>query len=300
MSNIQVIDRNSGQLISEKIYGKKFLSFLYGKNFFSKIFLPVFSKLIFFSLFYGFLQKTKFSRHKILPFILNYHINTDELEKKVEEFSSFNDFFIRKLRPEARPINIKEEVAILPADGRYMVFENIDLVDGFYVKEKKFDLASFLQDEILAMRYQFGSMAIARLSPVDYHRFHFPFDCFAQEPKLINGYLYSVNPIAIKKNINIFSENKRVITILKTRAFGEVLYIEVGATNVGTIHQTFLPENFYKKGEEKGYFSLGGSSIVLLFQEKRIKFDRDLVRNSEKKVETRAFFGQSLGLLFRS
>ena len=294
--NIQIIDRATGEITVEKVYGKKALAFLYSDTFFSKIFLVLLSKLPFFSRFYGFLQKRKFSKKKILPFIRQYDVKAEEFEKKIEEYKSFNDFFIRKLKKKARHIAEGEDVAVLPADGRYMVFQNINLSDGFYVKGAKFDLYSFLQDKSLAAKYHKGSMVIARLCPTDYHRFHFPFDCFAAQPRRINGYLYSVNPLAVRKNINIFSENKRVITLLETDNFADVLYIEVGATNVGSICMSFIPNTRNKKGEEKGYFALGGSSIVLLFEENKIKFDKDLIINSEKRIETKANFGQSLGI----
>lgn len=298
MSNLEIIDRSSCQLIVEKVYGKKALDFFYGNSFFSKFFLSILIKFKFFSAFYGFLQKSRFSRKKISAFIQHYEVKVEELEKKPEEYHSFNDFFIRKLKAGCRQIDQRKNVAILPADARYMVFQDLSLTSGFYVKGEKFDLSSFLQNELLAKQYAHGSMVIARLCPVDYHRFHFPFECMASDSRLINGYLYSVNPIALRKNISVFSQNKRVITTLSSKFFGEVLFIEVGAANVGTINQTFIPQKNYKKGEEKGYFSFGGSSIVLLFEKNRILFDEDLLKNSEKKIETKALFGQSLGMFF--
>lgn len=298
MTDILIIDRQIGKETVEKVFGEKALSFLYNDSILSKIVLFFVSKNIFFSKFYGFLQRRKYSKKKIGPFVKEYEINTEELEKKIEEFSSFNDFFIRKLKDEIRPIVAGENVAALPADGRYMVFQNINLSDGFYVKGVSFDMATFLQDTTLAERYASGSMVIARLCPTDYHRFHFPFDSIPSESILINGYLYSVNPIAVRKNINIFSQNKRMKTRLKSKNFGEVLCIEVGATNVGSIHQSFLPGNFYKKGAEKGYFSFGGSTIILLFEENKIRFAEDLLLNSKKKIETKANFGGILGTSF--
>lgn len=296
MKNIQIIDRKTGKETFEKVLGEKALAFLYKDFFLSKIFLFLICKNIFFSKFYGFLQRRKFSKKKIKPFLREYEINIDEIEKNIESFSSFNDFFIRKLKPEFRPISSGESIAVLPADARYMVFQDIHISDGFYVKGKVFDLKTFLQDDNLAKRYSSGSMVIARLCPTDYHRFHFPFDCFASNTRLINGYLYSVNPIAIRKNIDIFSQNKRMITPLYSEKFKEVLFIEIGATNVGTIHQTYSPENFYKKGDEKGYFSFGGSTIILLFEKNTICFAKDMILNSKNKIETKANFGEVLGV----
>ena len=138
-------------------------------------------------------------------------------------------------------------------------------------------------------------MVIARLCPIDYHRFHFPFSCTPSKSTLLNGALFSVNPLALKKNIRIFSENKRSLTSLKTDKFGDVLFIEVGATCVGGIFQTYTPNQAVVKGQEKGYFSFGGSSLILLFEPGRIHFDADLIEASKKKIEIRGLLGQSMG-----
>ena len=135
---------------------------------------------------------------------------------------------------------------------------------------------------------------MARLCPTDYHRFHFPFSCHASSVKVINGFLYSVNPLALSKNIEIFTENTRVISTLTSEIFGEVIFIEVGATNVGSIHQTYR-EGTVQKGEEKGYFSFGGSSLILLFEEGRIVFDQDLIEAGKTGVEIKCLMGQPMG-----
>lgn len=184
---------------------------------------------------------------------------------------------------------------ILPADARYLVFPHLKTTETFWVKGQKLSLEQLLQSAPLARRYEEGSMVIARLCPVDYHRFHFPCDCIPQEPQEINGPLFSVNPIALRRNLSILAENKRVVTSLKTTHFGEILFIEIGATYVGTIHQTYTPGTPCLKGDEKGYFSFGGSSLILLFEPRTIQFDQDLLDYSAKTIEVRALLGQSLG-----
>jgi len=213
----------------------------------------------------------------------------------VKAFPSFHDFFIRKLKPEVRPIAKGESLAILPADGRYLVYSNINKIENFNVKGQKFDLLRLLQNSDLFERYKHGSMVIARLCPTDYHRFHFPCECLPSKSTMINGPLYSVNPIALKQRATILTENKRMLTQLKTHYFGTILYIEIGATFVGSIQQTYTPEVLCKKGEEKGYFEFGGSCIILLFEPKSILFDQDLIHTSRKQIETKAHFGSSLG-----
>lgn len=226
------------------------------QNFFLFFFshsLPMFLRFHFFT------EKTKSknSRTKIIPFIRDFHIDVAEFADPVESFYSFNDFFIRKLKPKARPIAFGENIAVFPADGRHLVFPDISKVEGFYIKDSKFDLRRLLNDEFLFELYKRGSMVISRLCPTDYHRFHFPCTCIPGKSKLINGPLFSVNPLALKKHIAILSENKRVLTSLETGLFGQALYIEVGATCVGSIKQTFTPNKPHEKREEKGYFEFG-------------------------------------------
>jgi phosphatidylserine decarboxylase len=299
MIEITFLDRLTGKVEKEKVYGQFFLEMMYGdgwvSRFFSFFLLPIIARVPLLSKLYGLFQKSTMSRFKVKPFVRAYHIDASEFAESIDSFHSFNAFFIRHLKPECRPVAPGNDVVILPADARYLVYPNIAEADGFWVKGKKFSLGELLQDAKLAEKYAQGAMVIARLCPVDYHRFHFPCDCIASAPRLINGPLFSVNPIALKRNIGILSENRRVITALKTQDFGTVQYIEVGATHVGSIHQTFTPGRSYVKGEEKGYFSFGGSCLVLLFEPDTIRFDQDLVNASLKKMEVRALLGQSLG-----
>lgn len=300
-SEIVYIDRLTRQKNIEKVYGASALQFLYGSGLASLIFgkplLQLIARWPFFSKLYGYWQKLPFTKGKILPFIQKYHIDQTEFLQPVDAFASFNDFFIRKLKNEARPIVEDDQIAIMPADARYLFFQNIDTAQGFLVKGAKFTLKSLLNDEKLAAAYENGSMVIARLCPTDYHRFHFPVDCTPGTAQLINGWLYSVNPIALKKNIEIFTQNKRAITSLQSNHFGKVLFIEIGATNVGSIIQTYQPEAFAVKGAEKGYFSFGASSIILLFPPNSIEFDSDLLAATEAGFEIRCLFGQSMGVV---
>lgn len=297
MQPIYFIDRVTQEKKVEKIYGHAFVYLLYGKYPLSKIFrnlLQLLAKLPFISHLYGKIQDTKWSKKKVLPFIQKFKINMDEYEKKPFQFTSFNDFFYRKLKKGARNIKSTSNQAIIPADGRYLFVPKISSREGFYVKGKKFSLKEFLKDDQLAARYENGIMVIARLCPTDYHRFHFPCSGIAQKPKLINGYLNAVNLVSLKNNIDVFSENKRQITILNTEKFGQVVYAEVGAVCVGSIVQTYPKNGLFNKGDEKGYFAFGGSSLVLLFEENRLQLDSDLL-NAPPYLEILCQYGQSLG-----
>ena len=293
---IEYVDRKTGQKEVEEIYGRWALALLYGESvlsqIFSFLFLPFIARIPWASKWYGFLQKSPSSARKVLPFIAAYNIDASEFQEQT--FESFNDFFIRKLKPETRPIAKGKDRAVLPADGRYLVFPDLSRTDRFYVKGQTFDLPSFLQDPLLAHRFGDGSMAIARLCPTDYHRFHFPCDGMAGRAKPIEGPLFSVNPVALRRKLSILAENKRVVTEIKTDHFGTMLYVEVGATCVGSIHQTYRQGRILK-GDEKGYFSFGGSCLVLLFEKGKIHFDEDLVSNTKNGLETKGLFGTSFG-----
>ncbi|NGX61900.1 MAG: Phosphatidylserine decarboxylase proenzyme [Chlamydiae bacterium] len=293
---IYFIDRGSGERQEEQVYYEAVLRFLYTTKpgwTCAKLIahLPFISKTT------GWLERLPLSRRKIIPFIQKYGLNPDEFVVSPENFSSFDDFFTRKLKPETRPLT---SGPIIPADGRYLVYPDLNETSGFVVKGKTFSLEKLLgDDETLYSRYKHGSMVLARLCPTDYHRFHFPCSGTPYKPHLINGPLYSVNPLALKKYLSILVENKRVLTEIDTDTHGKLLYIEIGATSVGSIHQTFTPEKPVQKGDEKGFFSFGGSSLILLFEPGAITFAPDLLANSSQFLETRCLFGQSLTTLLK-
>jgi len=299
MKPIIYIDRVTGKKCEENVYGAAFIRLLYGTGldtrFFGTPLAHILSRIPFFSAFYGWRQNRKCSAKKIAPFINTFGVDTTEFAKDPSQFVSFNDFFTRHLKSEARPINSNVATAVIPTDGRYLFYQNIKDADGFVVKGMKFSLAKLLENKELAEEYAEGSMVIARLCPTDYHRFHFPCDCTPSQTHLINGWLYSVNPVAIKNNVEIFTENKRTLCILDSTHFNQVIYMEIGATCVGAIHETYIPEKFCAKGAEKGFFSFGASSLILLFKKDTIQFDHDLLDSSAKHIEIKCLMGQSMG-----
>ncbi len=279
---------------TEQIYGERWLRFAY-ENPVGRGFVWLLARRKLFSAYYGWRMNRAYSAQLVIPFIVKYDLDVDEFARSAFEFKTFNEFFWRGLKPAARPIAPGDRVAVLPADGRHLAFPNVDTAEGFYVKGAKFTLAELLGDAELAERFAGGSMLISRLCPVDYHRFHFPVAGVPGEPRLINGWLYSVSPVALRRNIRYLVENKRVVTLIKAPGFGTVAMIEVGATNVGTIKQTHVPDRAVAKGEEKGVFKFGGSCVITLFERRRIRFDADLVKQSAQQVETYARMGDRLG-----
>lgn len=292
---IEYIERKTGEIKVEKVPGEKYLKFLY-YNPLGELPLNLVVKKKFLTEYYGKKMDKPESVKKIPSFIEQADINIAEAKKRVEEFKSFNDFFYRELKEGARTVDYRENVLASPADGKILVFENLDIEKEFYIKGDKFTLEEFFADKELANKYKNGVFMIIRLAPIDYHRFHFPVDGEISESKLIDGVYYSVSTHAIKKNFRILCENKREYSILKTEKFGDIAMFEVGATMVGGIKQSYKSNSYVKKGEEKGYFYFGGSTCVLVFERGKVKIDEDLLENTKKGIETKVYMGEKIGI----
>lgn len=291
---IQFFNRLSQKLETEAVYGEGPLRFVY-ENPLGLIALHALVKRAVFSIWYGSRMDAAASAARVIPFIEKFGVDTSEFADPVASFESFNQFFYRKLKPEARPIVAEEKAVALPADGRHLVIPDVSLCTDFMVKGVRFNVAKLLDDPGLAQRYRKGSMLISRLCPTDYHRFHFPCGGITESPRLINGPLYSVSPIALTKRPSIFWENKRYLTRLRTQSVGEIAFLEVGATCVGSVVHTSTPGQFYNKGDEKGYFRFGGSSVITLFEPGRVKFSDDLLEYSAAGREVYARMGDLAG-----
>lgn len=277
---------------TELVYGESFLKWAYG-NPLGKLALHSFIKRAAFSRWYGKRMDQPASQSKIQPFISDYSLDVEEFADNPESYHSFNEFFYRKLKANARPIS--DDAIVFPADGRHLAFQNIDDINGFFVKGQTFDLQELIGDTALSSQYTGGSLILSRLCPVDYHRFHFPVSGHASDTRLINGPLFSVSPIALSRNLNYLWQNKRTITQIETESLGKVLMLEIGATCVGSIQQTYQAKDPINKGDEKGYFAFGGSSTIVIFKPETISFSEDLLSNSSKQIETYARMGDSMG-----
>jgi phosphatidylserine decarboxylase len=291
---ITVYNRHSGKVEIEQVYGEAWLKWTYGTAF-GRLSLAAVVRRAWFSHWYGWRMNRPVSVRKVLPFIVKYGLNVDEFTKPATAFRTFNEFFYRKLKPSARPILGDESVAVLPADGRHLAFQNVDAAEGFYVKGAKFTLAELLGSRELGEEFAGGSLLISRLCPVDYHRFHFPVAGVPDDARLINGHLYSVNPIALRRNVGYLVQNKRMVTLVETPRFGRVAVLEIGATCVGSILQSYAPGRAVEKGAEKGFFAFGGSCVVTVFAKDRIRIDSDLVGSSADHIEVYARMGEPLG-----
>jgi phosphatidylserine decarboxylase len=299
---IRYFDRYTRTIETERVYGEKWLRWANDTTT-GRWAVAALLRRAFFSRFYGWRMSKKVSSTRVLPFVIEYGLNADEFRRPAWEFKNFNEFFARALKPEARPIAPGEDVAVLPADGRHLAFQDVDAADGFYAKGAKFSLDELFGEHLqpegqrkIAQTFAGGSMIISRLCPVDYHRFHFPVTGTPDEPRLINGWLYSVSPIALRHNIRYLVENKRMLTLIDSPRFGPVAQFEIGATCVGTIKQLFAADLPVAKGDEKGLFKFGGSCVITIFQRGRIRLEADLVEHGAQHREVYARMGDRLGV----
>ena len=292
MKPISFYNRYTGELETEQVYGEGFLKWAYG-NPLGKIALHSFIKRPFFSKWYGRRMDKISTKEKVAPFIRDYDMNADEFLDDADSYEHFNAFFYRKLKPEARPI--ADAAVVFPADGRHLGLENAEDVAGVFVKGQQWDLRELIGDDALYEEFVGGSLVLSRLCPVDYHRYHFPLAGVPGETVMINGPLFSVSPIALRQNLNYMWQNKRTRTVLETPEHGKVLIMEIGATCVGSIYQTYKPGEAVEKGAEKGYFAFGGSSTITIFQKGRVTLDADLLEHSANQQELYAKMGDSMG-----
>ncbi|MCI0524917.1 MAG: phosphatidylserine decarboxylase, partial [Acidobacteria bacterium] len=243
---------------------------------------------------YARLQRGPGSKTKIRNFVENYGVNVDEIERPIESFNCFNEFFIRKLKPSARPIDRDPSSLISIADCRLSTYPiREDMV--YPVKARSFTLARLVGDEGIAAAYAGGLCLIFRLAPVDYHRFAFVDDCEQTPVKVINGFYRSVHPLSLRRMKAVFTENRREYCVLKTANFGDVIHIDVGATGVGRIVQNHPGGGVFARGDEKGYFEFGGSTVILLLKRGAARIDEDIAEYSSRGIETIVRYGEKIG-----
>lgn len=291
---IKYYNRKNNNYDIEKVAGEKYLNWTYTSPIGMRLLESVIKKKLFSSL-YGFYLDRKASTQKIESFIKEFNLDPSSFEKNCKDYKSFNDFFYRKLKKEARPIDMKKDSLISLGDGKLLAYENIDLNKLVQVKGFTYSLKELIQDEAIASKYDKGACLILRLCPTDYHRFHFIDSGVCSNVTKIKGAYYSVNPVALQKVQKVFCENKREWSILHSDNFKDVLYVEVGATCVGTIIQSYTPNKRVEKGEEKGYFKFGGSTVILFFEPNTIKIDSEIIKQTSLGYETYVLMGEKIG-----
>jgi phosphatidylserine decarboxylase len=284
------VDRATGTPFEEVVMGETYIRWAY-QDASSSILERVLFRSSVVSKLMGAWFDSGLSKPKIGKTIAQLDIDETEFLVPIEEFKSFNDFFSRRLKPSARPYTTDAAKIVSPADGRVLVFPELDDATFAPVKGFPFSLHKMLPQ--ISARYLGGALAVVRLCPADYHRYHFPCDGQITQSRAIDGALHSVNPIALASGHDVFGENKRHYTLIETEKAGIVCFVEVGAFGVGSIVNT-KTEGMVRKMDEKGFFKFGGSTIVLVFEKGRIRFSDDLIANSALGRETLVKVGQDL------
>ncbi len=293
MEPIRYFNRLTGALETEQVYGERWLRLAYENP--CGAILRHLIKRPFFSRWYGRRMARSASQSLVAPFIRDFGLDPSEFAESPDSFDSFNEFFIRRLKPEARPFDPDPGAIVFPCDGRHLGFPDLSRVDSVFVKGQRFSLPGLLGSTELSRKFERGTLVLSRLCPIDYHRYHFPAAGTPSGSRLLNGPLFSVSPIALRRNLSYLWQNKRVLTELETETHGTILMVEIGATNVGSITQTFTPDQSVTRGEERGYFSFGGSSTITLFEPGRITLAEDLLEHSARQTELYAPMGSFLG-----
>ncbi|CAG8522277.1 28977_t:CDS:10 [Gigaspora margarita] len=213
------------------------------------------------------------SAEEIRPFIDFHGLNKEEILEPIESFKNFNEFFYRKLKPDARKCDSPEDPRVLvsPADCRMMCFPTINDAIEIWIKGDTFTVSRLLGNEEMGKEFEGGSLGIFRLAPQDYHRFHIPVEGTLSEPFEIPGEYYTVNPMAIRSELDVYCLNKRAVSYIDSPQFGKVAFVAIGAMMVG------------------------GSTVVLLFQKGRMLFDEDILENSREPLETLVKVGMHVG-----
>ena len=292
---IKIYNRQTQQYEIENVAGEKYIKWTYESPV-GKGLLELFVKRKLFSKVYGSYCDTKLSKKKISPFIQEFNIDMTQCVNSKSDFSNFNDFFIRQLTADARPIDRDKTSLISPGDGRLMAFTNIDMNELVQVKGLTYSLSELLEDNEIAKEYNGGTCLVLRLCPTDYHRFHFIDNGTIEKNNFIKGNYYSVNPTALEKIPKLYCQNKREWSVFHTENFDDVIIIEVGASCVGSIVQTYKPNSFVHKGDEKGYFKFGGSTTILFFKPNTIVIDEDILTQSDFGFETKVSMGEKIGI----
>lgn len=278
----------NGILIEKQDSQERLLDMLYGHALGRILLKPMTAPWL--SRLAGRLLSTKASCILIKPFVRRNGIDMTQFE--TVSYSSYNDFFARRIRPEVRPLDSHPEHLISPCDSKLTVLP-IQETGHFKLKHTDYTVASLLKNTELARQYEGGTLLIFRLTVDDYHRYCYVADGEKGENIVIPGVLHTVNPIA-NDFFPIYKENAREYTILHSKEFGDILIMEVGALLVGKIvnhHRSGI----VSRGQEKGFFQFGGSTIVLMLKANTAIIDPDILENSKNGIETIVKYGEKIG-----
>ena len=232
---------------------------------------------------------TALSRHLVKPFVKATRLDLSDYPERT--YNSFNDFFTRRIKDGRRTVDSASNALIAPCDGKLTAYP-ITAEGLFDIKHSVYSVADLLRDESLAAEFEGGTCLIFRLTPDDFHRYSFMDDGRILETKTLPGVLHTVRPIAFRR-YPVFSENAREYAVLETANFGKVIQMEVGALFVGRIVNH--PLTVFTRGQEKGKFEFGGSTVILLLQKGAADIDGELLENTRQGLESIVRLGNRIG-----
>ena len=286
---VQICDRSGNPVADSCASQGKLLKILYGtapgRAALKVLTQPLVSKIA------GAALEHPLSTVVIPPFVMKKHIRLADYPE--EKYRSFNAFFTRPVKPEARPVDTDPRALISPCDAKLTVVPVTENTH-FNVKGADYSLAAFLGCKKLAARFRGGQCLIFRLTPDDYHRYCYPDDCRPGKTRMIEGVLHTVNPVSAEY-VKVYHQNTRTVTLLHTAHLGDVLQIEVGAMIVGKI-VNHPHGRWVARGIEKGYFEFGGSTVVLVLEKDAAVIDPQIMQNSENGCETIVRYGSRIGM----
>ena len=232
----------------------------------------------------------RLSRGKIKKYIKKHGIDMSQFIE--EDYKSFNAFFTRRIKPELRPFDLDPNALVSPCDAKLSAYR-IDENSAFDIKGFTYTTADLLKNVELAEKFVGGLCLVFRLTVTDYHRYFFFDGGTARDNTFIKGRLHTVQPAALSKR-RVFTENCREYTVLDTDNFGTAVMAEVGAMMVGRIVNDVKSGRF-ERGDEKGRFEFGGSTVVLLLQKDVAKLDDEFFANTALDRETVVKCGERIG-----
>lgn len=266
----------------------KLLAFVYGHALTRLMIRPLISPVV--SRLGRMFLDTRISAAFVAPFVKKKHIDLQQYER--QRFFSYNDFFTRKIKAGERPLTEDDQVLMSPCDGKVSVYP-IMREGRFSIKHTEYTVESLLENRELSEHFHGGYAVVVRLTVDDYHRYCYVDNGEKSRQVRIHGVFHTVNPVA-NDVCPIYKMNTREYCLLKTEHFGTVLMMEVGALMVGKI-RNYHQKCKVKRGQEKGRFEFGGSTVVMLLEPGRVEIDRDILENSRLGHETIVKMGEQIG-----
>ena len=285
-------DRASNALISRENYAGSALHWLYS-NPVGKLLLNGYFATRLHSWIYRQYKASVITRKQALGDIEKFQIDMSEFAIEEHEIGCYRDFFLRRFKPNRRPFDDNKQTLAAFAEGFYLGYETTHDEILFPVKGGFLSAEHILENANISQTFSGGPVLVCRLSPIDYHWFHFPCDGEVVDSYHRPGHVHAVNMVALRHKQDIFCTNERLVNLLRTAEFGNLAYVEVGAMGVGRIHQTYSGKQFIR-GQEKGYFDFGASTIIVFGEKGRWQPSDDILAHTAQHRETKVRLGQSV------